>query len=76
MYHRAAKKFGQLFWFYPLQELFFSRRWSLAVQISRQLELASQQWQVMREMKISEQFLIFRNPIDFVKGIIFSKNKA
>ena len=44
VYHRAAKNAGQLFfWFYPLKELFFSRRGSLAVQISREVVLPAQE---------------------------------
>ena len=38
------KNAGQLFfWFYPLKELFFSRRGSLAVQISREVVLPAQE---------------------------------
>ena len=43
MYHGAAKKrWAIFFWFYPLKELFFYGRGSLAVQISREAVLPAQ----------------------------------
>ena len=37
------KSWATFFWFYPLKELFFSRRGSLAVQISREVVLQAQE---------------------------------